>query len=136
MVVIRHYVKRKIVQQLAKTAKPYIVNKFRDQYGEIVGLAVGTAISIGIQDYSGAFRDFEGYFKGRGPDRKTPPFGYLNPPGRNGLNGSPGRSQYKTLRSVSNRPNHVCYSTKHCDCRRRGKYNRKLRYGSRGGKYR
>ncbi len=94
--VVSRVVRRYVVQQLAKKSKPFIQRYVTSQYGEIAGFAVGTAISVGVGDYYGAFTGASDYIGDKPPGGRNPPFGYY--PGGT-VNGQTNGTFHKTLRT-------------------------------------
>ncbi len=85
----------RIVQQLVKSQRGRIKNYLTQEYGQFIGGAAGVAISIGVGDYYGALTGITGNYGNEPPDKRNPPFGYLE---GDALNGPTNGSFSKTLR--------------------------------------
>ncbi len=88
--------RRVIVQQLVKRGKSRFVKYVTDEYGQFAGGAAGVAISISVGDYYGAFTGITGNFGNNPPDRRNPPFGYLE--GAQTLDGPSNGAFHQALR--------------------------------------
>ncbi len=122
-----HQLARPIVQQLVKRGKSKFVNYISQEYGQIAGGAAGIALSISVGDYYGAFTGITGNFGNNPPDRRNPPFGYLE--GSQGINGSTNGAFHQTLRPTGFKVYNRRSGRSACDCR-------KCRYSRRDNKRR
>ncbi len=127
--VIGRVARRYFVQRMATRAKPYIRQYVKREYGEIAGLAAGVAISVGVGDYSGAFRDFGRHLEGRRPNSQNPPFGFFDGTGTDGVNGSGNGAFHQTLlpTNVNKRYNRKYRGRNTCFCRGRKQQKPKFR---------
>ncbi len=91
-------VQRYVVQQLVKRGKSRFVNYVTQEYGQLAGGAAGIALSVSVGDYYGALTGITGNFGNNPPDRRNPPFGYLE--GDAPVNGPTNGSFNQALRPV------------------------------------
>ncbi len=121
--VIRRVIQRYAVQQLVKRAKPGITQYFAREYGQFIGGAAGVALSVSVGDYYGALTGITGNFGNNPPDRRNPPFGYLE---GNEINGQTNYSFHQTLRPTRFTKYNRRSRRKPCYCGS-GKYGKQYR---------
>ncbi len=114
--VIGRLASRYVKQRLVTIAKPRITHYISQEYGQIAGSIAGIALSVSVGDYYGAITGISGKFGNNPPDDRAPPFGYFD--GSQAIIGPSFGTQYKALRTFSNRSNRNRRCPKHCSCKR------------------
>ena len=123
------------LQQLASRYGGRATRYAKEEYGQIAGSIVGTAIGIAAGgDFIGSIsKNFGG---DKPPNERNPPFGYFDQTGRDGLNGPSNGAFHKTYRPDNfvyrNNRRYKRKYTRKCSC----KTGRRLSNRSRRRKYR